>query len=67
MDSGCEPEESSAADQFPGEDGQPSQHGGNTTRQTIRSDMVFERHAMTDDFEPRTVDRAQLPCVEGSA
>ncbi|KAI9460407.1 hypothetical protein HD554DRAFT_2316820 [Boletus coccyginus] len=50
------------------EDGQPSQHGGNAGHQTVRSDkMVFERRAMTDDFELQTVDRAQPPCVEESA
>jgi len=47
------------------EDGQPTEHGGNAARQTIRSDkMVFERRAMTDDFELQTVDRAQPPRVE---
>lgn len=50
------------------EDGQPSQHGENAAHQTVRSDkMVFERRAMTDDFELQTVDRAQPPCVEESA
>ncbi|KAH0839451.1 hypothetical protein J3R83DRAFT_241 [Lanmaoa asiatica] len=50
-------------------DGQPSQHGANTARRTIRSEkMVFGRRTMmTDDFEMQTVDQTQQPRVEESA
>lgn len=46
-------------------EGQPSQHSGNAAQQTVRSEkMVFEKRAMTDDFELQTVDQAQPPLEE---
>ncbi|KAG6375237.1 hypothetical protein JVT61DRAFT_3451 [Boletus reticuloceps] len=50
------------------ENGQSSRHDGDgeTAHWSVRSEkMVFERHAMTDDFEVETVDHASpLACVE---
>ncbi|KAF8128234.1 hypothetical protein EV363DRAFT_1510561 [Boletus edulis] len=44
------------------EDRQTSRHGGGTTHRTARSEkLVFERRAVTDDFEMETVDRASPP------